>query len=98
MDLSVSIPRTISGSINLEECLENYIEKEKMGKCGYKCSNCKKIDNHEKNISIFRLPQILVIHLKRFTSRSKLTNTIKIPKKLNMSPYAPYSSKLIINI
>lgn len=68
-----------------------------MENCGYKCSNCKGIDNMEKDITIFRYPKILVVHLKRFYNssmrREKLSTTIQIPTTLDMRPYGPYSSK-----
>jgi ubiquitin C-terminal hydrolase len=44
-----------------------------MEKCGYRCEKCKVEDKMEKDFSIFRFPKILVIHLKRFTKREKLT-------------------------
>ena len=66
MDLSVSIP---SRGSSVEQCLANFIQPEQMEKCGYKCQNCKKIDKMEKDITIFRFPKILVIHLKRFDRR-----------------------------
>jgi ubiquitin C-terminal hydrolase len=44
-----------------------------MEKCGYRCEKCKAVDRMEKDFSIFRFPKILVIHLKRFTKREKLT-------------------------
>ena len=44
-----------------------------MEKCGYKCEKCKAVDKMEKGFTIFRFPRILVIHLKRFTKREKLT-------------------------
>jgi hypothetical protein len=51
MDLSVSIPRKavrMTGYVDLNECLKNYILPEVMEKCGYKCAKCKKVDNFEK--------------------------------------------------
>ena len=51
----------------------------------------------EKDITIFRYPRILVVHLKRFYNsamrREKLSTTIQIPTTLDMRPYGPYSSK-----
>jgi len=51
----------------------------------------------EKDITIFRFPKILVIHLKRFYNstmrREKLSTTVNIPDTLDMKPYAPHSSK-----
>ena len=65
--------------------MQSFIQPEKMEECGYKCSNknCKKVDNFKKDMSLFRFPKILVIHLKRFYNsymrREKLNTTVKIP-------------------
>lgn len=43
MDLSVEIPKKAiryTGNISLENCLEKFIEVEKMY-CGFKCEGCK---------------------------------------------------------
>jgi len=68
-----------------------------MEKCGFKCSKCKAVDCMDKDISIYRFPKILVIHLKRFYNssirREKLSTSIDIPTKLDMTPYGPHSSK-----
>lgn len=103
MDLSVPIPRSgvrITGNVELDQCIKAFINPEKMEECGYKCTGCKNIDNFEKQMTIFRFPQILVIHLKRFYNsymrREKLNTTIRIPLTLDMSNYAPHSSKLIL--
>ena len=70
-----------------------------MEACGYKCSKCKKVDNFNKDFTIYRFPRILVIHLKRFYNsymrREKLNTTIKIPIKCDFSEFAPHSSKNI---
>jgi ubiquitin C-terminal hydrolase len=99
MDLSISIPRKavrITGYENLEECLKSFISPERMEECGYKCSKCKKVDNFSKELTIYRFPRILVIHLKRFYNsamrREKLNTTVNIPTTLDMSPFAPHSS------
>lgn len=98
MDLSISIPRKgirITGYVTLEECLQNFSSTERMEACGYKCSACKKVDNFEKDITIYRFPRILVIHLKRFYNsymrREKINTSVEIPMKLNMTSYGPYS-------
>jgi ubiquitin C-terminal hydrolase len=100
MDLSISIPRKAvryTGYIDINECLGSYIAPERMERCGYKCSKCKAVDNMEKDMTIFRFPKILVIHLKRFYQstmrREKLSTTVNIPQTLDMRPYAPHSSK-----
>ena len=97
MDLSVSIPRKairMTGYISLEECLNNFILPEKMEECGYKCSKCKATDRHYKDMTIFRFPQVLVIHIKRFYNsymrREKINSTVSIPEELDMAPFAPF--------
>lgn len=54
-----------------------------------------------KDMSLFRFPRILVIHLKRFYNstmrREKLSTTVQIPETLDMSPFGPQSSKYIYN-
>ena len=51
----------------------------------------------EKEMTVFRFPKILVIHLKRFYNstmrREKLSTTVNIPTTLDMRQFAPYSSK-----
>jgi len=100
MDLSISIPRKAvryTGYIDINECIRGYTASEKMDACGYKCSKCKAVDNMEKDMTIFRFPKVLCIHLKRFYQstmrREKLSTTVNIPQTLDMRPYAPYSSK-----
>ena len=95
MDLSLSMPkRSFSfSSLDLTECLQNFIEPENMESCGYRCAKCKKVDNMTKDFSVFRFPPVLVIHLKRFSRREKLSTSVSIPKTLDMRPYAPHSCK-----
>ena len=102
MDLSVEIPRRAvryTGSINLSDCLDKFVESEKMIGTGFKCEGCKKKVDIEKSLSIYRFPRILVIHLKRFyhsaMRREKLNTTVKFPETLDVSKYAPHSSKKI---
>lgn len=101
MDLSVHIPRKamrITGIIKLKECLDSFITAERMEECGFKCSKCKGIDNFEKELSVYRFPKILVVHLKRFYNssmrREKLNTTVEIPLIHDFSHLAPNSSKI----
>jgi len=99
MDLSVEIPRKAVrylGCIKIQECLDKFIEPERMIDCGYKCEGCKRPVSVEKDLTLYRLPKILVIHLKRFyhstMRREKLNTTIDFPETLDMRPYAPHST------
>ena len=89
MDLSLSIPQNDNtDEISLETSLEYFTSTEKMDICGYKCSKCQSVDTMEKDISVFRMPRVLVIHLKRFDNFGrKITTKIQIPKVIDMSKY-----------
>ena len=96
MDLSIEVPRKTFGSVSLSDCMKSTFTSERMVKTGYKCENCKKEVDIEKDMSIYRLPKVLVVHLKRFyhsfTSREKISTSIKIPpESLEMAHFAPHS-------
>ena len=76
-------------TINLEDCFEEFTKPERLGD-GYKCDKCKKADTTISKLDIWRLPDILVIHVKRFIYtmfvRGKLNNPMQYPlKNLDMS-------------
>lgn len=101
MDLSVELPRKatrFTGTVSLENCLDKFIDVEKIIDAGFKCEGCKKTVNVEKDITIFRFPKLLVVHLKRFyhslMRKEKLNTEVVFPEKsLDMRRYAPHSSK-----
>lgn len=69
MDLSLSFPK--KSRCSLEDCLTSFISEERMQECGYRCSKCKRKDNFSKQMTIWKLPKILVIHLKRFSNTNR---------------------------
>lgn len=101
MDLSVELPRKatrFTGTVTLENCLEKFIDVEKIIDAGFKCEGCKKAVNVEKDITLFRFPKLLVVHLKRFyhsmMRKEKLNTLVEFPEKgLDMRKFAPHSSK-----
>jgi len=64
MDLSVPIPKS---ECTLGDCLEKFVEAETIPGGEWRCSKCKEFQVAEKELAIFRLPQVLVVHLKRFS-------------------------------
>mmetsp|Transcript_6618 Transcript_6618/g.4967 ORF Transcript_6618/g.4967 Transcript_6618/m.4967 type:complete len:225 (+) Transcript_6618:886-1560(+) len=99
MDLSIPIPRAgvrITGQVSIASCLKEFVKKERMDKCGYKCEKCKAVDNFEKEMTIYRFPRVLVLHLKRFYNsfmrREKINTLIDIPMTLDIAEFAPHSS------
>ncbi|KAF9929459.1 CSN-associated deubiquitinating enzyme Ubp12 [Linnemannia zychae] len=55
-------------NITLEDCLAEYTREEQLGEEDlWYCPNCKKHQQATKKLDIWRLPDILVVHLKRFS-------------------------------
>ena len=53
--------------ITLKKCLEAFTRQEELGdEEKYYCSECKKHQLASKKLQIWRLPPILIVHLKRF--------------------------------
>lgn len=90
--ISVEIPRTGCGDIR--ECLRSYCQEEMLsGDEVWKCPHCKCEREATKRITLTRLPQVLVVHFKRFSaskteSARKVHTPIDFPLHgLNMEPY-----------
>lgn len=78
-----------SKKITLDECLQNFKAPEQLGD-GYKCDKCGDVNTTSTTIDVWRLPDILVIHVKRFVYtmyvRGKLNNPMEYPvHNLDMS-------------
>ena len=67
-DVSVSqSQRAASEPITLNKCLEAFTREEELGQDEkYYCSDCKTHQLAYKKLQIWRLPPILIVHLKRF--------------------------------
>ncbi|KAF9149815.1 CSN-associated deubiquitinating enzyme Ubp12 [Linnemannia schmuckeri] len=70
--------------ITLEDCLAEYTKEEQLGEEDlWYCPNCKKHQQATKKLDIWRLPDILVVHLKRFshtrTWRDKIDALVDFP-------------------
>ena len=90
--ISVEIPR--SGRGDIRECLRSYCQEEMLsGDEVWKCPYCKCEREATKRITITRVPQVLVIHFKRFSaskteSARKVHTSIDFPLHgLDMQPY-----------
>lgn len=80
----ISLPIPKNDFCSLEHCFREYSKEELLGEDEkYMCSNCKRRERCTKKIKIYKLPTILVIHLKRFLytsfSRNKLETDISYP-------------------
>uniref|UniRef100_A0A8C6L5I8 Ubiquitin carboxyl-terminal hydrolase n=1 Tax=Nothobranchius furzeri TaxID=105023 RepID=A0A8C6L5I8_NOTFU len=95
-DLSLPIPkRSFGGEVTLRECLDLFSQEEKLDKENSPmCERCNRRTECTKRLSIQRFPQVIVIHLNRFTtsrwSISKSTVYVSFPLvNLDLGPYGP---------
>ncbi|CAF1175580.1 unnamed protein product [Rotaria sordida] len=81
-DLSLPLPRDRS-STTLQECIQLFMSKEELnGDEEPMCTKCKKKRPCSKKLSIQKCPEILVLHLKRFSQmrgRTKLNTYVDFP-------------------
>lgn len=70
-----------AGAVTLEECLDAFAKEEKIPEAY--CSKCKDFRVQTKRMSLWRLPPVMIIHLKRFqftqTMRRKLRDLVVFP-------------------
>jgi ubiquitin carboxyl-terminal hydrolase 8 len=82
--------------IPLERCFEEFTKLEVLdGDNRWHCSKCKELRKSTKKITITRLPQNLIIHLKRFrsgTSYQKIAKFIDYPFEMNLTKFWPQVS------
>lgn len=100
--LPVSVPDS-SQTVKLTECLKNHANTNNLvGKDKYKCDNCNEYKEAVQNTYLWEAPEILIIHLKRFSSKmfgngycrtEKISTFIDYPlKDLNLSEMcSPYN-------
>ncbi|CAO3647772.1 unnamed protein product [Cunninghamella echinulata] len=100
MSLSLPIPsksKLSVGNITLYQCLDHFVKEEILEKSdAWHCPKCKKLRKASKSLSLSKLPDVLLIHLKRFSFdgpfRNKLETNIDYPtKNLDLSRYVPKS-------
>jgi ubiquitin carboxyl-terminal hydrolase 8 len=70
MSLSLPIPANKSGpaSVSLYQCLDYFVKEEVLEKSdAWNCPKCKKLRTASKQLTLSKLPDVLLIHLKRFS-------------------------------
>ncbi|CAD8076900.1 unnamed protein product [Paramecium sonneborni] len=85
---------------SLTDCLDQFQQEETIQ---WKCPQCKVTRDCKKGIRIWKLPNILIIHLKRFEFGTKvlgkITSKVIFPlKDLNMSTYCFDQGNMIYNL
>ncbi|KAL4398824.1 cysteine-type deubiquitinase [Malassezia pachydermatis] len=76
--------RRQSPRLRLEDCLDEFTKAEQLGEDDlWYCPSCKEFRQATKKFDLWKVPDILVVHLKRFSagrvSRDKLDNLIDFP-------------------
>jgi len=66
-------------AFSLAECLEAFRDEERLsGFDTVYCRRCKEHREVTKKLELYRLPQIMIIHLKRFTAKNIQTRKNKV--------------------
>lgn len=79
--------------IDLSECIYSFCEKETLSENdAWYCSKCKDFKCASKKIDLWSTPDLLIIHLKRFSYtrnwRDRINTLVKFPiKGLDMAPF-----------
>ncbi|KAJ2787748.1 hypothetical protein GGI15_000449 [Coemansia interrupta] len=87
LDLSLDIH---SGGSSITKALRGFTRPEMLTKSNrYKCDKCAKLVDATKQMTIYRLPRILTLQLKRFSTfgGGKINRYIEFPLNLNMKSY-----------
>ena len=76
----------MNGNTSVYDCLQRFSQEEMLsGEDKWFCSRCKQHVTALKKIQIYKLPEYLIIHLKRFSHQRanegsrKITKTIEFP-------------------
>lgn len=96
--LSLPIPPTARGmgnKVTLAQCLDAFTKDEILDKAdAWHCPKCNKPRRATKKLTISRLPQVLLIHLKRFSFKGPFTDKIETnvtfpTSNLDLTNYMP---------
>ncbi|XP_016304425.1 LOW QUALITY PROTEIN: ubiquitin carboxyl-terminal hydrolase 43-like [Sinocyclocheilus anshuiensis] len=91
-------------SCTLDECFQLYTKEEQLAPDdAWKCPHCKQMQQGMVKMSLWTLPDILILHLKRFRQvgkwRNKLSTLIRFPiSGLDMTPHVVKRSQSMKNL
>ncbi|KAL0735036.1 hypothetical protein Bca4012_011246 [Brassica carinata] len=96
LDLSLDISRADS----LQRALLRFTAVELLDNGGkvYQCERCKQKVKAEKQLTVFKAPSVLTVHLKRFEAHrsGKIDKKVEFPPAIDMKPFVsgPYEGNL----
>ncbi|KAJ8283710.1 hypothetical protein COCON_G00025600 [Conger conger] len=88
-------------SCTLDECFQLYTKEEQLAPDdAWKCPHCKELQQGMVKMSLWTLPDILILHLKRFRQvgerRNKLSTLVRFPLAgLDMAPHVVKRSQSV---
>ncbi|CAJ1053604.1 ubiquitin carboxyl-terminal hydrolase 43a [Xyrichtys novacula] len=91
-------------SCTLDECFQLYTKEEQLAPDdAWKCPHCKQLQQGMVKMSLWTLPDILILHLKRFRQvgerRNKLSTLVRFPLTgLDMAPHVVKRSQSMKNV
>ncbi|XP_071359428.1 ubiquitin carboxyl-terminal hydrolase 43a [Trachinotus anak] len=91
-------------SCTLDECIQLYTKEEQLAPDdAWKCPHCKQLQQGMVKMSLWTLPDILILHLKRFRQvgerRNKLSTLVRFPLTgLDMAPHMVKRSQSMKNL
>lgn len=97
------IARRPQESVSLYRCLDAFLKEEPLGPDDmWYCPGCKTHRQASKKLDLWRLPEILVIHLKRFSysrfMKNKLETYVDFPvDNLDLSTYITHKNGMVSN-
>ncbi|GAA5827452.1 hypothetical protein JCM11251_003818 [Rhodosporidiobolus azoricus] len=79
-------------AITLQDCLVEFTKEERLGEDDqWYCSSCKEFKQATKKVELWKVPDVLVFALKRFSSsrysRDKVDDFVDTPFELDMTPF-----------
>lgn len=88
----LTLPIPTKNNVSVNDCLEMFCKEEYFNKSNlWYCPKCKQKRNAMKQIQIWKLPKILIVHFSRFSFdgrfRNKLNTFISYPELLDMTNY-----------
>jgi ubiquitin C-terminal hydrolase len=88
MSLTLPIPakKLRISSVTLNQCLDYFVKEEILDKeDAWRCPKCQKKRKASKQLTLSKLPDVLLIHLKRFSIdglfKNKLDTMVKCPSR-----------------
>lgn len=80
MSLSLPIPKgNGSSSVSLYQCLDYFVREEVLEKDdAWNCPKCKTLRKASKTLTLSKLPDVLLIHLKRFSYDGPFKNKLEL--------------------